>query len=286
MRNIISASLVVLLVATSFALSGFKAPLDNTLVGKDNHDDILSGGVFAEVPRFVGVASLTPTLSAESLEVDLRPWCPPIYNQRHLGSCTAFASVKGIMEIERRKDLRPAPEMSALYFYYYERAEFGGEKFDSGARMVDAASVMLERGCATEESYPYVIPKFAEKPPKKLDAEAGDYRIKGINRHRSLDAIVKELDNGHPVMGGILILSSFVSMDVVTTGMVPIPDPLAGDDMLGAHAIAIVGYDADSRHFLVRNSWGQAWGDKGYCYIPYDYIARYGFDYFSIRLWD
>jgi C1A family cysteine protease len=33
-----------------------------------------------------------------------------------------------------------------------------------------------------------------------------------------------------------------------------------------------VGYSDPDRVFIVRNSWGSDWGDKGYCYIPYDYL--------------
>ncbi|NTU94194.1 MAG: C1 family peptidase [Chlorobiaceae bacterium] len=39
----------------------------------------------------------------------------------------------------------------------------------------------------------------------------------------------------------------------------------------GGHAIAIVGYTADKR-FIVRNSWGTAWGDKGFGYATEAYI--------------
>ena len=33
-----------------------------------------------------------------------------------------------------------------------------------------------------------------------------------------------------------------------------------------------VGYSDPDRVFIVRNSWGRSWGDRGYCYIPYDYL--------------
>jgi len=45
----------------------------------------------------------------------------------------------------------------------------------------------------------------------------------------------------------------------------------------GGHAVCIVGYKADGR-FIVRNSWGTSWGDKGFGYLHPDYIAAAFFD--------
>jgi C1A family cysteine protease len=39
----------------------------------------------------------------------------------------------------------------------------------------------------------------------------------------------------------------------------------------GGHAVALVGYRADGR-FIVRNSWGTGWGDKGFAYPSEAYI--------------
>lgn len=45
-----------------------------------------------------------------------------------------------------------------------------------------------------------------------------------------------------------------------------------GDRLQGYHAIAIVGYDKEG--FVIRNSWGTSFGDKGYTKIPYEEFGK------------
>jgi hypothetical protein len=45
--------------------------------------------------------------------------------------------------------------------------------------------------------------------------------------------------------------------------------PIEGlEKLLGAHAVTIVGYN--SKGFIIRNSWGDDWNDKGYIIFPYE----------------
>jgi hypothetical protein len=47
----------------------------------------------------------------------------------------------------------------------------------------------------------------------------------------------------------------------------------AFDEGYGGHAVTIVGYDEHG--FIIKNSWGPEWGDKGYARVSYDYHALY-----------
>jgi C1A family cysteine protease len=42
-------------------------------------------------------------------------------------------------------------------------------------------------------------------------------------------------------------------------------------DAAGGHAVCVVGYTTDKR-FIIRNSWGTLWGDKGFAYASEAYI--------------
>ena len=46
-------------------------------------------------------------------------------------------------------------------------------------------------------------------------------------------------------------------------------DKYKPDTSRGGHAISIVGYTDD--RFIIRNSWGTAWGDNGFAYASMDY---------------
>ena len=45
-------------------------------------------------------------------------------------------------------------------------------------------------------------------------------------------------------------------------------DENKSSEYLGGHAIAIIGYN--TKGFMIRNSWGKSWGEKGYTLLNYD----------------
>lgn len=75
---------------------------------------------------------------------------------------------------------------------------------------------------------------------------------------------------GFPVVFGTEVFESF--MNPGPSGMIPIPN-IRTDAYVGGHCMLIVGYDDTLQCMIVKNSWGTAWGDKGYCYIPYKILT-------------
>lgn len=39
----------------------------------------------------------------------------------------------------------------------------------------------------------------------------------------------------------------------------------------GYHEMTLIGWNNNKKSWIVQNSWGEQWGDKGLCYLPYDY---------------
>jgi C1A family cysteine protease len=92
------------------------------------------------------------------------------------------------------------------------------------------------------------------------------------------------LASGFPFVFGFTVYTSFESEEVAHTGIVPMPSE--GEQALGGHAVVAVGYNDASKRFIVRNSWGVQWGQKGYFEIPYEYLINSDLadDFWTIKL--
>ena len=205
-------------------------------------------------------------------KVDLRgPKMPKVYDQGELGSCTAnaigaafeFGQIK-----QGQKDFMP----SRLFIYYNERAVEGTIDTDSGAMIRDGMKSVAKLGVCTEDTWPYDIPRFTEKPPGKAYTEARKHQALVYRRVLGqLHQMQGCLAQGYPFVFGFSVYESFMSPEVASTGKVPLPP--RGEQLLGGHAVLAVGYDDALQSFIVRNSWGPKWGIKGYCEMPYGYLT-------------
>jgi C1A family cysteine protease len=216
--------------------------------------------------------------------VDLRPNCPPVYDQGELGSCTANA-IGAAIQFEQMKQGITAFVPSRLFIYYNERVIEGTVESDSGAEIRDGMKTANHDGAPEEATWPYVIANFAKKPPQKAYDEGLKHQVLLYRRIiRDLTQMKACLATGYPFVFGFSVYESFESAAVARTGEMPMPSP--SEKLLGGHAVLAVGYDDPSGRFIVRNSWGDGWGMKGYFTMPYTYLTQRNLasDYWTIRL--
>lgn len=217
----------------------------------------------------VGKPQTMPRQGPRPAKVDLRPKCPPVYDQGELGACTAFTIAKGLREFKQtQRGGKPVP-MSALWFYYEERAMAGTTAKDAGATIADGMKVLTRKGAAPEFYWPYAEAKFAVKPPAQAYAEAPKWKLAKAYHLASLEDVKTSIANGHPVAMGFACYPSFDRIG--DDGKMPLPGAAERSD--GGHAALAVGYDDARKVLIVRNSYGKAWGDAGHFYMPYAFAA-------------
>ena len=201
--------------------------------------------------------------------VDMREKMPPIYNLGELGSCTAnaIAAAYQYLTLEDGKDVYP----SRLFIYWNERSVENSTGSDSGACIRDGMKCVHQIGACEEEKWPYDISKFIDTPPQTCFDNAALHKSHAYRRiHFDIMRLRTYLNDGYPIIFGFTVYESFESDEVAKTGLMTMPSE--GEKVLGGHAVLMVGFDDKSKHFIVRNSWGEEWGDKGYFYMPYDFV--------------
>ncbi len=227
--------------------------------------------------------ALTMVKKALPASIDLKQWCSPIEDQGDLGSCTANAGV-GLLEYFERRAFGHYLDASRLFLYKVTRNLLGWTG-DQGAYLRDTMKALVLAGVPPEHYWPYDIASFDEEPSAFCYAFAQNYKAivyyrldpVGESTDQVLKNVKQNLAAGLPSMFGFTVYSSFPR---VGQGTGDIPFPQLGDTVLGGHAVDAVGYDdqrsiGDERGaLLIRNSWGTAWGEGGYGWMPYAYIEQ------------
>jgi len=222
--------------------------------------------------------------------VDLREWASPVEDQGDLGSCTAQAGA-GVIEYYERKSFGRHIESSRLFLYKVTR-NLMKMKGDTGAYLRLTMGAMVLFGVPPEKYWPYTDAEegFDKEPPAFCYAFAQNYKTllyyrhdpSGITRAAVLERLKTYLAAGHPAMFGFTVYSSVAQADA--TGRIPVPN--GRERIEGGHAVVAMGYDdamtiknasggeAARGALLIRNSWGTAWGEKGYGWLPYAYVLK------------
>ena len=246
----------------------------------DEKDDFTAPGLLGWIPDTPDhrdyMLTLPPMVADLPSTVDLRVNDGPVFDQGSLGSCTGQATAGAYMH-NLKKQSEPFFIPSRLFIYYQGRKALRTIKEDSGAMLRDCIKSVHRDGVCDEDHWPYVIASFTKRPSRKSYKQAKKHQSTSYSRvPRSLDGFKSCLAAGLPFVFGFAVYESFMTREVAKTGTMSWPSK--EEKSYGGHAVLCVGYDdsLEGGRFIVKNSWSDKWGDKGYFYMPYEYLTGRG----------
>lgn len=202
--------------------------------------------------------------------VDLRGSFSPIRNQGVIGSCTAFSMTSIFEFLLNQADTSCKHKLSPRFLYYNVCSKNDdGTPIDNGSSLYDNIESLGRDGVCVEGLCPYE--EGLKAPSEEAVENAASHLVtEAKNVELNHQAITSALSDGYPIAISLKIFNSF---DPNSNGFIfrPTENELNGTDY-GYHAMVICGYSEAQKIYIVRNSWGEKFGDKGYCYIPFSYI--------------
>jgi C1A family cysteine protease len=195
----------------------------------------------------------------------------------------------GVLEYFERRAFGKHLDASRLFVYKVTRDLLGWHG-DTGAFLRTTMGELVLIGAPPEKYAPYVTTQFDVEPTAFQYSLAADFKAIRYFRHDPpgttpvdlLNRVKTYLAAGLPAMFGFTVYSSYTQ--AAATGAFPFPAP--GEKAVGGHAIVAAGYDdtkviknvptgpTTKGALLIRNSWGPAWGQHGYGWLPYEYVLK------------
>ncbi len=210
--------------------------------------------------------------------IDLRqPWWT-IGDQEDTGSCVGWASTDGVMRYHMHKAGRLGEKdlLSVRYTWMASKETDPDTSHattfieEAGTYLKTAMDVCRKWGVVPEELLPFKITtQMYTGQESTFYSTAAQRRASAYyNLGTDLNQWRTWLASNGPILAGVSVDATWDNA-TATHGLL---DTFQPDTIRGGHAVCIVGSRAD-RRFIIRNSWGTGWGDKGFGYASEAYVS-------------
>jgi len=194
-----------------------------------------------------------------------------IRDQAQCGSCWAFAASEVLSDrfciaTGGKTDVILSPQDLVSC----DDSDYGCD----GGYLDHSWNYLKETGIVSEDCFPYSSSTGrVEACPAAGKCKKGTYkkyRAAGYTQFSSVDEIKTSLVNEGPVETGFNVYADFMNYK---SGVYK----QTSSQLMGGHAVKVVGWGVENgeEHWIVANSWGPKWGEKGHFRIAF---GECGFD--------
>lgn len=259
----------------------------------------LSFGVIAGV--FAGPPTTSRRIPPSKVDLrrDFEKYRIPVREQGKRGACQVFAMV-GVMEYQlarrgKRVDL-------SEQFIMWAANEAKNLNRTDGFNPELLIGGLKKHGICKESLMPY-IPRneTIQKPSAKALKDAAtrtSCEVTSIKHFRSdigfsdedIKKITDSLDKKVPVTATLCWPHGLYDEQIIDAQYFIIDNSIDGKNKSG-HGVILVGYGLDKKmpgggYFILRNSWGTKFADRGYAGITFAYAKKYGIDAYIVTIGD
>jgi hypothetical protein len=219
-----------------------------------------------------GILAVTAIPSAKDLRV--KWWA--IGDQGSTGSCVGWATADSVLRWHFVKAGRLSAKQTLSPRFIWMAAKETDEFNDrpttfiekDGTSLKAALDIARRYGAVEDTILPFATGMLYADEVATFYAIASQLKISSyINLGRNLGQWRRWIANNGPILTRLDCDDNWMNARA-TNGRLDAYDAMS---MQGGHAVALVGYDQNQ--FIVRNSWGDGWGDKGFAYASNAYAG-------------
>lgn len=186
-----------------------------------------------------------------------------VRNQAGCGSCWAFATTAAL---ESRALITVAQTGEDFDLAEQTLVSCSGAGSCAGGYLGQSAAFLESTGLPTESCHPYTA-ENGSCGAACADRLQSSYRTQSsLAVDRTVADLKQALVQHGPLPVGMHVFSDFQSYGSGVYSHV-------SGNYLGGHAVAVVGFDDAAACFIVKNSWGDNWGEGGFFRIAYTEVS-------------
>lgn len=186
--------------------------------------------------------------------LDFRGHLPRVRNQGVSGVGSTF-SIACLQSWRQRRKIRDSGYMSTDYFDHFRTHE---EETKMTWTLRQELKVLKKHGICTHKTFAKCKSTSQAMRNKSLLRQGLTNNIYAYARVTTVQDLQKSLFKNGPAL---------LSFAVYNFSKTPWKRENKSQNCLGGHCVAVVGYMKN--HFILRNSWGEKWGNRGHTYLNF-----------------